>query len=195
MSSYADDLALLRAAAHRREWTALQDTLKRLLARLEPLVALGVAAGPVTAHLPRFEAYYPEAGWVRELLLTVVNYASAPRDLPLHALAQFPSPGCGNFVSAVFDLARAVQPAASPFERYSFVTNAAANALLAALMDRYFGPRPDEWALLADETARQAVYGRFWLDADVAAADTAAWLALADAVEAQLRMKNDNPSL
>lgn len=186
MSDYADDLAVLRAAAHRREWTALQDTLKRLLARLEPLVALAVVAEPVTAHLPRFEAYYPEAGWVRELLLTVVSYASAPRDLPLHALSQFPSPGCGNYVSAVFDLARTVQPETSPFERYSFITSAAANALLAALMDRYFGPRPDEWALLGDESARQAVYGRFWLDADVAAADTAAWLALADRVGAQL---------
>lgn len=187
MSAYTDDLAALRAAARRREWTALQDTLKRLLARLEPLVALALVAGPVTAYLPRFEAYYPDAGWVRELLLTVVSYASAPRDLPLHALGQFPSPGCGNYVSAVFDLARAVQPQPQPFERYSFATNAAANALLAALMDLYFGPRPDEWARLADEAARQAVYGRFWLDAGVAAADTAAWLALADALEAQLR--------
>ncbi len=186
MNDYADDLAALRAAAHLREWTALQDTLKRLLARLEPLVALATAAEPAAAHLPRFTAYYPEAGWVRELLLTVISYASAPRDLPLHALSQFPSPGCGNFVSAVFDLARAVQPQTPLYERYSFATNAAANALLAALMDRYFGPRPDEWALLADETARQAVYGRFWLDADVAAADTAAWLALADRLAAQL---------
>lgn len=189
MSNYADDLAALRAAAHQREWTTLQDTLKRLLTRLEPLAALAVAAEPVTTHLPRFEAYYPEARWVRELLLTVVSYASAPRDLPLHALTQFPSPGCGNFVSAVFDLARAVQPGTSLFERYSFATNAVANALLAALMDRYFGSRPDEWALLADDAARQAVYGRFWLDADVAAADTTAWLALAGRVETALRDK------
>ena len=47
--------------------------------------------------------------WVRQLLLTVVSYASAPNELPAHAVNQFPSPGCGNFVSAVLDLARTVQ--------------------------------------------------------------------------------------
>jgi hypothetical protein len=182
-----NDLSQLRTAAHQREWNTLQDTLKRLLAQFEPLIALEIAAERVLHFLPRFEAYYPEAGWVRQLVLTVVSYASAPNDLPNHAINQFPSPGCGNFVSAALDLARAVQMGVSPFERYSFITNAIANATLAELMDLYFSQHPDEWEQLnTDPDKRQELYGRFWLDADVAARDTAVWLDVADRVEAKL---------
>jgi hypothetical protein len=196
VSDYQHDLDALRAAAHNREWTPAQDTLKRLLTRLDPLIALTVPAEAVRAFLPRFEAYYPEATWVRDLALTVVSYASAPNDLPEIALRQFPSPGCGNYVSAVFDLARAVQPKSSDFERYSFMTNAAANALLADLMDFYYRDHLDEWTQLTEHGAEidpatgqpvsTLLYGRFWLDAGVAARDTALWLGLADTVAARL---------
>lgn len=188
------DLAALRAAAHAREWTTLQDTLKRALARSEPLIALTIPAEAIQRFLPRFESYYPDAGWVRELALTVIAYASAPTELPEAALIQFPSPGCGNFVRAVFDLALAVGVQYTVFERYSFMTNAVANAHLADLMDFYYSVRPEEWALLTlrggeidPETGQplsQTLYGRFWLDEGVAARDVAGWLALADALEA-----------
>jgi len=192
----ADDLTVLRTAAHQREWTTLLDTLKRLLALIEPIPALEIPAARIQAHLPRFEKYYPEARWVRELFLTVVSYASAPNDLPEHAVAQFPSPGCGNFVSAVLDVARAVQGKYTVFERYSFITNATANAVLADLMDFYYSDHPDQWERLTqspDEvdaetglTARQQIYAAFWLDAGVAARDTAAWLDVAAVVEGKL---------
>ena len=55
MTGFAPDLQTLRNAAHQREWNTLQDTLKRLLARLEPLVALEVAAVRAHQHLARFE--------------------------------------------------------------------------------------------------------------------------------------------
>jgi hypothetical protein len=183
------DMAQIRAAAHQREWNTLQDTLKRLLAQFDSLIALEIAAERVVGFLPRFEAYYPEAGWVRELLLTVVSYASAPNELPDHAVTQFPSPGCGNFVGAVLDLARAVQTGVSPFERYSFITNAIANAVLAELMDMYYSQHPDEWEYLnsnPDVSIRQELYGRFWLDADVAARDTAIWLDIADQITTKM---------
>lgn len=196
MTDFAPDLQTLRNAAHQREWNTLQDTLKRLLARLEPLVALEVAAVRAHQHLARFEHYYPEAGWVRQLLLTVISYASAPDQLPEHAVNQFPSPGCGNYISAVFDLARVVQMGASPFERYSFITNALANITLAQLMDLYYSQHMDEWQRLneaADETnpetgltVRQELYMKFWTDAAVAQQDTRIWLDVADAVEAKL---------
>ncbi|MBZ0300418.1 MAG: hypothetical protein K8J31_11780, partial [Anaerolineae bacterium] len=178
--------------AQQREWDTLQDTLKRLLAQLEPLIALEVAAVRVQQHLPRFEVYYPEAGWVRQLLLTVISYASAPDHLPEQALTQFPSPGCGNYIRAVLDLARAVQTGTTPYERYSHITNAIANTTLAELMDGYYRQRPDEWERLnadADAvnretglTVRQELYGRFWMDDAVARRDTAIWLAVADAI-------------
>jgi hypothetical protein len=199
MTDYQPDLEMLRTAAHQREWNTLQDTLKRLLARLEPLEALEIAAVRVHQHLPRFEHYYPEAGWVRQLVLTVVAYASAPKDLPVHAVNQFPSPGCGNYISAVLDLARTVQDGVSPFERYSFITNAIANTLLAERMEGYYRQHPEAWERLnthADAvnpatglTVRQEVHAQFWLDATVAAEDTAAWLEIADAIAEKLDVR------
>jgi hypothetical protein len=196
MSHHMADVDRLRQAAHGREWTALQDTLKRLLALIEPIPALEIPAARINTHLPRFEAYYPQATWVRELFMTVAAYASAPDQLPDHAVNQFPQPGCGNFVSAVLDLARAAQPRHTIFERYSFITSATANVILAELMDAYYSARPDEWQRLtgqADEidpetglTVRQAQHMRFWLDDDVAQRDTAAWLAVADMTEEKL---------
>lgn len=197
--SFQPDVEALREAAHQREWNTLQDTLKRLLALLEPLVGLEIAAVRAQNHLPRFEHYYPEAGWVRQLLLTVVSYASAPDELPGHAVNQFPSPGCGNYVSAVLDLARVVQTGVSPFERYSFITNAIANTVLAELMDFYYSGRMEDWQRLtehADEidpqtglTVRQALTMQFWSDEEVARRDTAAWLEIADAVAGKLDEK------
>lgn len=181
----------MRAAAQQREWTTLQDTLKRLLAELDPLIALSVAAPRARDFLPRFEAQYPEAIWVRELLLTVISYASAPSELPQHALKQFPGPGCGNFLLGVFDLARAVQTEYTVFERYSHVTNAIANITLAELHHLYFSSRPDAYERLRaagdDQQTAAAIQYDFWLDAEVAAQDIALWLAITDEVEAALK--------
>lgn len=189
------DLRQLRTAADQRDWTTLQDTLKRLLATLDPLIAISVVAPRVQAFVPRFQHYYPEAGWVRELMLTVVAYASAPRDLPLNAAGDFPSPGCGNFVLAVFDLARTVQPDYTVFERFSHVTNAAANAILADLQYTYFKKRPALYATYRDaETSdedRQQIQIDFWLNPIVAARDSALWHNLADQTEAALRREED----
>ena len=118
MTDFQPDIAALRIAAQQREWNTLQDTLKRLLTLLEPLLGLEIAAVRVHQHLPRFQHYYPEAGWVRELVLGVVSYAIAPKDLPVHAVTQFPSPGCGNYVSAVLDLARVSSTANWPSDRW-----------------------------------------------------------------------------
>ncbi len=196
MHGHEDDINVLRTAAQQREWTTLQDTLKRLLARLEPIPALEIAALRIYDHLPRFESYYPQATWVRELFMTVMAYASAPNDLPDHALTQFPQPGCGNFLSAVLDVARGVQTKYTVFERYSFMTNAVANVTLADLMDFYYRQHPQEWDQLtehADEvdaqsglTVRQQAYMRFWMDEAVAQRDTATWLKIADMLEEKL---------
>lgn len=182
------DLHQLRAAAETREWTTAQDTLKRLLAALDPLIALSIAAPRLTAFLPTFEAYYPDAKWVRELLLTVVSYASAPNDLPDQSISQFPQPGCGNFVRAVLDAARGVQPKYTVFERYSHITNAVANVFLAELMHLYYSQHPADFALLTSEDAapdeKTQVTFRFWLDETVAERDRQLWLDVADQLAA-----------
>jgi len=188
------DLQTLRVAAQQREWNTMQDTLKRLLTELEPLVALGVAAERVRDFLPTFEREYPEAGWVRELALTVISYASAPRDLPVHAVNQFPRPGCGNFLLAVFDLARAVQTEYTIFERYSHITNSVANAVLAELQYTYFNAHPGAFAALRNPDASQQAIAQaqqaFWIDAATGERDTALWLHVADSVESLLRARS-----
>lgn len=187
------DLEQLRIAAEQREWNTLQDTLKRMLALLDPLIALSIAAPRLRAFLPRFEQYYPEARWVRELLLTVITYASAPRDLPLNALNQFPQPGCGNFILAVFDAARTVQPQYHVYERYSHITNAIANAILADLQYTYFKHHPQLYAQLLDPNTDQAtrtqIQATFWLDENIAKRDTALWLHVANLTEKALEEK------
>lgn len=196
MTTFHPDIVQMRQAAHAREWNMLQDTLKRVLALLDPLIGLEVAAQRMQDFLPRFEHYYPEAGWVRQLALTVVAYASAPNELPQHAVNQFPSPGCGNFVSAVLDMARVVQTGVSIYERYSFITNAIANTILADLMDFYYSQHPEEWEHLIAEaevidpetglTVAQQMYFRFWSDASVAQRDTALWLSVVDMLALKL---------
>lgn len=184
------DLAIMRGAAQSRDWATLQDSFKRLITPLDPLIALSVVVPRVQAFVPRFMHYYPQAGWVRELFLTVVSYGSAPSQLPDAAIKQFPSPGCGNFVMAVLDLSRTVQMNVSVFERYSHVTNAAANAIVADLQYTYFKKRVRLFeALIAgdlDENDRQAIQMDFWLDPIVSKRDTALWLNLAESAQGAL---------
>lgn len=191
MTDVSQDLMLLRTAARQREWNILQDTLKQLLAHMDSLPALAVAAVRMQAFLPVFEAYYPHAGWVRELLLTVISYGSAPNELPESAVNQFPKPGCGNFIRAVLDTARAVQMQVTLFERYSHITNAIANEILAELAHLYYSQNSEAFVRLTGDTPASeeeiaVIRYNFWLDEGVAAHDTALWLAVADDLETKL---------
>lgn len=173
------DILLLQHAVQDRDWTTTQDIFKRLLTRLDPLIALSVVTPRIQAFIPKFQHYYPEAKWVRDLMLTVVVYGSSPREIPFHAVKDFPSPGCGNFLMAVFDLAQTVQQDHTIYERYSFITNAAANGILAQLQYSYFKNRPELYALYRDSETdpetRQAIQTDFWLDDTVAKTDIALW--------------------
>ena len=190
MTVIEQDLQTMHMAAQQREWNTLQDTLKRLIANVDPLIALGVAVSRAEVFLPTFEGYYPEAGWVRQLLLQIVAYATAPNDLPLEALTQFPDPGCGNFIMATFDMAHAVQSQYTVFERYSYIVDAVANAILADLQHTYYSQRREEYDLMCDpdadpDVAAKVQYG-FWLDSEVATRDTETWFNIIDEVEAML---------
>lgn len=190
MTDVEQDLHAMHAAAQQREWNTLQDTLKRLISEVDPLVALGVAVSRAEVFLPTFEDYYPEAGWVRELLLQIVSYATAPTDLPMEALTQFPDPGCGNFIMATFDMARAVQTQYSIFERYSYIVNAVANGILADLQHTYYSRHRDEYDMMFDPEADPEIASRvqqgFWMDNEVAERDTASWIDVLYEVEAML---------
>lgn len=184
MTDHQQDITMLRYAIQERDWTTTQDIFKRLLTQLDPLIALSVVTPRIQAFIPKFLHYYSEAKWVRDLMLTVVVYGSSPREIPFHAVRDFPSPGCGNFLMAVFDLAQTVQPDHTIYERYSFITNAAANGILAQLQYSYFKNRPELYTLYRDgETdpeIRQAIQTDFWLDDTVAKTDSALWSNVVD---------------
>ncbi len=194
MSEIEQDLRTMWSAADQRDWTMLQDTFKRLIANLDPLIALQIAAVRTQAFLPTFENYYPEAKWLRDLMLTVISYASAPKELPVNALNQFLSPGCGNFVMSVFDLARAVQQEYTVFERYSHITNCVANAILAELQHLYYSEHGREYTLMiapaTDLETKSHIQSRFWLDKKVARLDSARWRQVANQLEARIIANN-----
>lgn len=184
------DLARLRISAQQREWTTSQDTLKRLLAQLDPLIAVSIAAPLYESFLPNFESLYPQAKWVREILLTVIVYGSASDDLPVQSIPHFLSPGCAHFLLGVFDLARSVQSIYSQFEKYSHITNAISHVILAHLQYDYFRYRPDSYTVLRDESTmleeRERLQFNFWMNDKVAQADTALWLDVANRLEKAL---------
>lgn len=187
------DCTQLRLSAQQREWGTSQDTLKRLLAQLDPLIAVSIAAPLFETFLPKFEGMYPEARWVRDILLTVIVYGSASDDLPTHSIPQFPKAGCAHFLLAVFDLARAVQSTQSEFEKYSHVTNAISNIILAYLQYDHFRYRPDSYAILRDDSTpleeRERIQFNFWMDKRVANSDIALWLDVANRLEKALNDK------
>ena len=184
------DLTRLRTSAQQREWTTSQDTLKRLLAQLDPLIAVSIASPSYESFLPKFESLYPQAKWVREILLTVIVYGSASDDLPVQSIPHFPSAGCAHFLLGVFDLARSVQSLYSEFEKYSHITNAISNVILAHLQYDHFRYRPDSYAILRDESTpleeRERQQFNFWMNQKVAQADTAQWLDVANRLEKAL---------
>jgi hypothetical protein len=196
MSTPADDLAALREAAGRRDWGALQTLLTRLFMGLDFYAGLEIAVKRAGDHLAVFERQHPDATWARKLLVGIVAYGSAPTELPPEAARPYPSPGAGNFINALFELCRAVERRTPLENRVRFSANAVAHVILAQLAAFWYGEHPDAWARQTthgDEpdpqtglTVRQGIYAQFWLDASVATRDTAAWLAVAEAIEEQL---------
>jgi hypothetical protein len=192
----ADDLAELRAAARGRDWNALQTALTRLFFQMDFYAALEMAVTRLYDFLPVFERHHPEAAWPRGLLVSVVAYGRAPESLPPEASRPYASPGAANFLAGLFDLLRCLEQRTPLENRLRFAASAAANAILADLAANWYDQHPDAWAeqqARGDDpdpetggTVRQRIYARFWLDAITAERDTAAWLALADAIERKL---------
>lgn len=188
-----DDLNLLREAAHRRDWGALQDTLTRLFMQLEFFTALEIALTRLHDHVSVFERDHPGATWARQLLVSVVSYGVTPNELPPEASQPYNSPGAANFQAGLFDLLRGVERRTPIENRARFLVSAVSNAILADLAAFWYGQHPDAWTLQQQRggevdpdtglTVRQQIYAQFWLDDAVAERDTTAWLALADDLE------------
>jgi hypothetical protein len=193
MNELVADIAKLREAAEQREWGVLGDTLTSLFMELEFFAALEIAVTRAYNHLPVFEAANPDAGWARSLLVWVTSYGAAPANLPPEAALPHNTPGSANYVAALIDVARGVERQTPLENRVRFLANVVSNVILAELAAAWYGDHPDAWEFqqvdgdeIDDETGltvRQIIQTEFWMDADTAARDTAAWLEVADAVE------------
>lgn len=198
----ASDLAILREAAHAREWSTLQLTLTRLFTALGVFPALDVTLQRLQVHLPTFERYHGadgEKGQVlRGLMVAAMSFGFTPDTLPEFLVTEYDTPGSGQFAQAVLEMCRAMQKSRAADERPALLASAVANTILAELAEYWYSQRPELYARVranridpntgdyTDPDAVRIIPLHFWIDAEVAARDTAAWLAVADAVETRL---------
>lgn len=189
MASHEVHLLQLREAAEARDPERCQFLLKTLFMDLEFYLALAVAVERAQSFLMTFELYYPDGGFARQILTQMVNTGTAPSRLPPEAQRDFEYPGAANYMKALSDLAHALQPGPLP-PRIGYLVEATVNAIMAELVEHYYGRRMADWQLMREnpETpeARQIALA-FWSDEEVALLDTDNWLNLADSLEAQFR--------
>lgn len=178
----------LRQAAEARDPERCQFLLKTLFLDMEFYAALAVAIERAQSFLETFELYYPEGIFARQILMRMVNTGTAPARLPPEAQRDFDFPGGANFMKALSDLAHALQPGPLP-PRIGYLVEATVNAIMAELVEHYYGARMDHWQIVRGQpeapAAREIAYA-FWMDEEVALLDTDHWLSVADSVEAHL---------
>ncbi len=183
--SHGTLLQQLRDAAEARDPERCQFLLKTLFMNMDFYLALAVVIERAQPFLDSFETYYPEGRFARQILMQIVNTGTAPAKLPPEALRDFTAPGAANFMKALADLAQALQPGPLP-PRIGYLVSAAVNAIMAELVEQYYGRRPEAWALVRDQPdapeTRDIAYA-FWTDDEVALLDTDNWLAVADSID------------
>ena len=182
-------LEQLRDAAETRDPERCQFLLKTLFMDMEFYLALAVVMERAQSFLSTFELYYPEGQFARQILMQMVNTGRAPSRLPPEAQQDFEYPGAANYMKALSDLAHALQPGPLP-PRIGYLVSAAVNAIMAELVEHYYGRRMDAWQIVREKPeapeAREIAYA-FWMDEEVALLDADHWLSVADCVEAHLQ--------
>lgn len=175
----------LRAAAEKRDPEQCQFLLKTLFMEMEFYLALAVAIERAQSFLETFEHYYPDAGFARPVLTQMVNTGTAPARLPPEALHDFKAPGAANYMKALSDLAHALQAGPLP-PRIGYLVSATVNAIMAELVEHYYGRRMNQWTLVREDPeapgAREIAYA-FWTDEEIALLDTDHWLQVAESIE------------
>ena len=193
------DLAMLREAIQERNQEQLQFYAKRLLMALPYYYSLAVVTEPLATFLPRFEALYPDEGWIRQLLLTINAYGTSPEDAVAQMALQhkFEAPGAMNYIKAIYDLTQGMQKNHTGEARIGFLTSALVNVIMADLADAWYSERPYAWERVrqnqldpatgqyTDAEATQMAY-QFWVDEGTVERERLAWLAIASHIEASL---------
>lgn len=192
------DLLALRQAAETRNHEQAQFLLKKLFMELDFFAAVAVAVECAGRFLSTFEKFYPAARWPRQILVQIASLGTAPGQLPPEAAGEFHAPGAANFLKTLSDLAFALHPNTQGPPRIGYLVSAVVNTIMAELSAMWYGGRLDDWerfrtgeidpttGLYHDPEVTHIAYA-FWTDAAVAQQDTKSWLAVANAVEKQLR--------
>lgn len=190
--SNTETLAKLRKAAESRDPEQCQFLLKSLFMNMEFFLAFAVVVERAQSFLETFEHYYPDAKFARQILMQMVNTGTAPGKLPPEALRDFEYPGAANYMKALADMAFALQNGPIP-PRIGYLVSATVNAIMAELVEHYYGAHMDQWEFVrknpADPQSTQIAYS-FWTDEDVALLDTDHWLEVADSIEKHLERQN-----
>lgn len=180
-----DFVRKLRQAAEKRDPEQCQFLLKALFMEMEFYLAVAVVVERAQTFLETFEHYYPDAGFARQILMQMVNTGAAPSRLPPQALRDFEYPGAANYMKALSDLAHALQQGPLP-PRIGYLVSATVNAIMAELVEHYYGRRMDHWSLVREDPesskAREIAYA-FWTDDEIALLDTDHWLQVAESIE------------
>ena len=179
----------LRHAAEKRDPEQSQFLLKKLFMEMDFYLALAVVVERAQSFLETFEHYYPDARFARQILVQMVNTGTAPSRLPPEALRDFEAPGAANYMKALSDLAHALQQGPLP-PRIGYLVSATVNAIMAELVEHYYGRHLDRWALVRENPeapeAREIAYA-FWTDEEIALLDTDHWLQVAESIETHLQ--------
>ena len=181
----AETLEQLRISAEARDPERCQFLLKSLLMDMAFYHALAVVIERAQSFLETFELYHSDGGFARQILMQMVNTGTAPVRLPPEAMQDLDFPGGANYMKALSDMAHALQQGPLP-PRIGYLVSATVNAIMAELVEHYYGRRPEAWALVnqqpADSRAQDIAYA-FWTDEEVALLDTDHWLQVADSIE------------
>ena len=89
--------------------------------------------------------------FARQILTQMVTTGTAPSRLPPEAQRNFEYPGAANYMKALSDLAHALQPGPLP-PRIGYLVEATVNAIMAELVEHYYGRRMADWQIIREKT-------------------------------------------
>ncbi len=194
-SSFTQEVHALRVASERRDWNSCRDAVEALLLRLPTSHAVRLTRDFVARRLSVFERQQPGVHWPREFIESVGEGGplGIERAWPEEE-DDFPSPGANSFTSAVESLWKANRLMENPRQCVLELVNALSGVIIAE-EDEHWGSRhPEEWALwyqlaLSGESdpRKSSIRIAIATDPEVKWLERAAWLGLADQLEAALR--------
>ena len=187
------DVQALRLAAQAGDWDSCRNATQALLMRLPTHHAIRLTRDFVARRLPAFERQQPAVHWPRELLelVTAEAPASGERRWPDD---EFPGPGGNSFAKAVDSLWNANLRREDARQCTAELVDSLSRSIMAETDEHWGSSHPAEWALWYQlvwsddyDPRMTAIQRAMASDPEVNRLGRAAWLELADQLEAALR--------